>query len=261
MNLIPYMTRSFDHAGYYETRLILTLCGLAAALWFLLKRKDRSFLIMFASGTLWQAQMEYRLITGGMRGAGYNLSVFGMNLPGNVSWIFQGFAEGGILCMMSWFLVRCVMDNDAITRRIFFGFCIVIVLVASFVGTQAAGQPITSARPIINPSSMFTGISWIFAAMALVWWKDGFRQFGWYYLGTLLYVLLTFEPLHLLGARQISFKDAAGTLVVAQGWEQWRWILWSHVYEVAGTKVTYYALPLLLGLIPSGAIGKEPQTK
>lgn len=52
-----FMLRSFDHAGYYETRLILMAAGLAVAVWFAARRRDFRYTVVFASGVFFQAVM------------------------------------------------------------------------------------------------------------------------------------------------------------------------------------------------------------
>jgi hypothetical protein len=252
-DLTPYLTRSFDHAGYYETRALLMLVGLAVSLYFWIRRGDANYLVMFLSGVFFQGLMEYRLITGGLRGPDYSLSVFGLQLPGRVSWIFQGFAEGGILAMMGYMYLDAFELNleDRSRRKLWAGLCLLIVALATLVGFLAQGQPVSSARPMFSPESMFFGIAWIVVALVLLWFKggNGFRLFGYWYAGLAIYVLLTFEPLHLLGARYVSFRDASGAFVPAAGWDGWRWIFWSHFYEVAGTKIYYFIAPFVFGLL------------
>ena len=75
-----YMTRTFDHAGYYETRLVLAIVAIAVASWFLRTRHDRSYWIMLASGALFQGAMEWGLGLSGMRGPDFSLTVFGLQL-------------------------------------------------------------------------------------------------------------------------------------------------------------------------------------
>ena len=65
-----YMLRSFDHAGYYETRSLLALLALGIALYFWTKRRDARYLVMFVSGVVFQAFLEWYLQSGGARGAG-----------------------------------------------------------------------------------------------------------------------------------------------------------------------------------------------
>jgi hypothetical protein len=247
----PYLTRTFDHAGYYETRAVLLVLALAVVLYYAVRRGEFNHLVIFASGVFWQGLLEYRLISSGLRGPNCSLSVFGLELPGSVSWIFQGLAEGGLLALMAFLFVDAFVWNrdDRPRRSLYFALCALILALATLVGVLAQGQPISSPRPMINPSSAWGGVFWIWLSLVLVWFKGGdtFRNLGYWYGGLVIYVLLTFEPLHLLGARYVSFKTESG-FVPAPGWDGWSWMLYSHFYEVCATKIHYFALPAVFGL-------------
>jgi hypothetical protein len=92
---------------------------------------------------------------------------------------------------------------------------------------------------------------YVCGSLLLMWIKgrDAFHYFGLFAAGLLLYVILTFEPLHLYGARYVSFRDAAGQFTPAPGWEQWLWIFYSHIWEVTAAKMYYFAIPYFLRLI------------
>src|SRR5271168_5334257 len=100
-----YMLRSYERAGYYETSLIIILTGLAVALYFLRRKHDPRFLIMFISGVCFQALMEYILQTTGARGPGYHFSMFGYSLSGIPANLFQGVSQGGIFALMAFWFV------------------------------------------------------------------------------------------------------------------------------------------------------------
>jgi hypothetical protein len=249
----PYMTRSFDHSGYYETRLLLALAGLAAAIYWWRRDRDSRFLVMFGTGVFFQALLEYRLAAGGLRGANYSLSVFGVTLQGLPQYVFQGIAEGGILCLTAYIFVDLVVNRAQRSRRlpVYAVLCLLIVVMAAVTGAMAGGRPITSPRPMLAPSSVFTIPMYVLGSLALMWLKgrDAFYHLGLFAAGLFLYVVLTFEPLHLLGARYVAFPDGAGGFVKAAGFEQWRWILYSHLWEVTAAKIHYFAIPYFLNLI------------
>lgn len=74
------MIRTFDHAGYYETRLILMAISLAVACYFAYYKRDRRFLLMFASGAVLQMIIEYVLQFGGLRSGVHTISIFGARI-------------------------------------------------------------------------------------------------------------------------------------------------------------------------------------
>ena len=53
-----YMLRSFDHAGYYETRLILMFVALGLAYHALRRKQDSRYLVMLISGVFFQGLAE-----------------------------------------------------------------------------------------------------------------------------------------------------------------------------------------------------------
>ncbi len=248
-----FLVRTFDHAGYYETRLILMVIGLGIALYYARRKGDQRYLIMFAFGVFFQALLEIILQALGWRGRGYSLSVFGVVLPQAVAVIYQGLTEGGILSMMSfWFADLCfVSKGDKAKRRGYLAMCALIVALACFVGYIAAGRPITSPRPMFTPLSLILGVLTVAFVLVPLLAKggEGLRYVGWWYLGAVIYAVLTFEPMHLLGARYIAMRDPAGQFVAAGLPWQVLLILYSHFYEVAGPKLHYLAVPYMLGLL------------
>ncbi|MGH9848155.1 MAG: hypothetical protein ACREEM_56450, partial [Blastocatellia bacterium] len=79
-------------------------------------------------------------------------------------------------------------------------------------------------------------------------WPDGLQYMPEKVIGK-VYAVLTFEPMHLLGARYIAVRDPAGQFVAAGLPWQVLLILYSHFYEVAGPKLHYLAVPYMLGLL------------
>lgn len=251
-----FMLRSFDHAGYYETRLILMAAGLAVAVWFAARRRDFRYTVVFASGVFFQAVMEYLLQRRGMRGANYNLSVFGVTLAGWVGRIYQGCVEGGILSLMAfWFVALRTDEASAGERRrqwLAYGFlCALIVVLASIVGVLAAGRPISSPRPMFSPTSLMFIAGYVLVSLLLCWWKGGLRQLGYFYLGLLIYIVLTFETLHVFGARYIGERAADGSIIATVFPGQVAVMFISHLWEVAGGKLHYFAVPFALGWLKS----------
>lgn len=244
-----YMVRSFDHAGYYETRLILMLIAVSVALIFKIKRGDNRYLVILLSGVFWQALMEYLLQSRGMRGSGYALSVFGVQLSGVAANVFQGCAEGGILSLMAfWFVDLIRGGNRAGSRNGYLAVCGLIIVLACVVGYLASGRPITSARPMFGGSGYVWRLATSVPAILLMIWSRGLRYLWYFYIGLMVYVLITFEPLHILGARYIAIRTPQG-FTAAPLWPQIGVMLYSHLVEVAGGKIHYFAVPFALGLV------------
>ncbi|MBK7601615.1 MAG: hypothetical protein IPJ07_25045 [Acidobacteria bacterium] len=55
------MLRTFDHSGYYETRLILMVISITVAIYMLYNRKDRRYLLIYLSGILFTTIGEFLL--------------------------------------------------------------------------------------------------------------------------------------------------------------------------------------------------------
>ncbi len=246
-----YMLRSFDHAGYYETRSVLMILAIVVAIVFLQKRGDKRYLIMLISGVFWQAAMEYYLQSNGLRGAGYSLSVFGVKLTGIAANLFQGCAEGGILSLMAfWFVDLRMSGNRRESRNGYLAVCVLIVGLATFVGIYAAGRPISSPRPMFSATAFVRLSVTIIPALLLIAWKRAWRELGLFYVGLLIYVLITFEPMQILGARYIGERAAHGKFFPAPFAAQFGIMMASHLIEVVGGKLHYFAVPVALGLIP-----------
>ena len=61
------MVRSFDEAGYFETRLILMLLALFISLFFYFKKEDKNYIVMFISSTIFFGFVELIMLLLGMR--------------------------------------------------------------------------------------------------------------------------------------------------------------------------------------------------
>ena len=244
-----YMLRTFDHAGYYETRSLLALLALAIALYFWTKRRDTRYLVMFVSGVLFQAFLEWYLQYFGARGAGYGFSVFRAQMSGIPGNLFQGLAEGGIFALMAFWFVDLHTQNprERNSLRGYLAVCGLIIVLAMVVGILSAGQPITSPRPMASASGL-TRIAVTGGASLLLcaFRKNGLRYLGLFYVGLLIYTLITFEPLHVLGARYIGVRGPTGAFEASPLSGQLLWMLYSHTVEVAFGKIHYFAVPFAL---------------
>jgi hypothetical protein len=255
-----YMTRSFDHAGYYETRLVLVLVCLAIALYFLRTRRDARYLLMFVNGAFWQASMELTLKLFGLRGAGFSVSIFGLEIPSALGWAFQGLAEGGVLCMMSfWFLDLYLGRSSRRAEWLYYwGVCVLVVLLSCIVGVLALGEDLSSQRPMFAPLSVVLTAYVIMISLVIVGLKggDSFRYLTIYFVGCFLFFILKRQPMHLLGARSIAESAADGGIVVASMGKQFWLMLYSHINVTAG-KIHYFVIPYALGLLNLPKTGRE----
>jgi hypothetical protein len=248
-----YMIRSFDHAGYYETRLILMVIGLLVA-GVRAARGDHRYLMMFATGVVFQALLELLIMSLGLRGARYRLSVFGVTMPPAVAFLLQGCAEGGILNLMSFWFADLILSAGADRRRwaAYAAACGLIIGLASFVGWYAAGRPISSPRPMFAPTGILVNDAIITTSLFLIWLgggRDGFRYLGYWYLGAVVYYILNFEPMHVLGARLIATRTAEGQYVPAALGVQAVVMAWAGMVEFAAGKLHYFVVPYVLGLV------------
>ena len=245
-----YMVRSFDYAGYYETRLIMMLVAFGVAFYFLRRKQDSRYLVMLVSGVFFQGLMEYILQLTGLRGAGYHFSVFGITMSGVAANLFQGLAEGAIFSLMAfWFVDLKTGGNERVSRSAYLAVFGLIVVLSCVVGVLAAGRPITSPRPMFGSTTAIWLVATAGPAILLAGWKHGLRYLGYFYVGLFIYTVITFEPLHLLGARYIGEPSVSGGFVPVPLPAQAVVMLYSHLVEVAAQKVHYFAVPFALGLL------------
>jgi hypothetical protein len=245
-----YMLRSFDHAGYYETRLILMLVAAGLAYYALRRKQDTRYFVMLISGIFFQALLEYVLQVTGLRGPGYHFSVFGVSMSGIWANLFQGFAEGAIFSVMAfWFVDLKTSVSPASPRSAYLSVLALIVVLSCVVGYLSRGQPITSPRPMFGVVTVFWLLSTAGPAIVLAAWRHGLRYLGYFYIGLLIYNVVTFEPLHILQARYIGQPNPSGGFVAAPMPAQVVMMLCSHLIEVAAQKTHYFAVPFAMGLI------------
>ena len=242
-----YMLRSFDHAGYYETRLIMMLAAFGVA-WYALRRKgDSRYFVVLASGVFFQGLMEYILQVMGLRGTNYHFSVFGISMAGIWANLFQGLAEGAIFSLMAFWFLDLKTGKNPPSLRAYEAVYALIVALSVTVGVLSRGQPVTSPRPMLGMSAVWWVVCTAGLAILLCAWKRGLRSLAWFYAGLFIYSVVTFEPLQMLGARYIGVRTAAGGLAPAPLLAQAAMMLYSHLFEVAAQKTHYFAVPFALG--------------
>ncbi len=243
------MVRTFDHAGYYETRLILMLITLGIAIYKYRFKGDRRFLIIFASGALLLTVTEYLLQLNGLRGAGYNFSLFGIVIRGIPGPMLQGLLEGGSCGLIAFWFADQRSAQAKRREWVPFGIVCVIVVVLSIVaGYAARPHPVSSSRQMFSTVMVFYATTIIFVSLVIAWRRDAISDFVNFFGGLLLYALLSLEPLHILGVRFI------GTITDSQVHPasvpiQAVLMLLSHVYEIAGARLHIFIIPALLGLV------------
>jgi hypothetical protein len=252
-----WMIRTFDHAGYYETRLILMAVSLAVACYFVYYKHDRRFLLMFASGAILQTIIEYILQFGGLRSGVHTISIFGARMSPFISPVIQGFTEGGALAMFAFWFADLRSSHARLKRWLpWIALGAVVVALAFAAGSAARNQPISSARPMFATLSVFAVTAVIFVSLFIAWRKDALSGLANYYAGILVFAILNYEPLHLMSVRYIGLTQSG---VAAPMPAQAVVMLLSHLYEAAGGKLHYFIIPLAIGLV--SLKGREDSVK
>jgi len=125
-----------------------------------------------------------------------------------------------------------------------------VLSLAVFTGLLTKTQPVSSVQPIFSPTTILVITTIIFFSLLVAWWKDELSILANFYAGLLIFALLNFEPLQLLGARYVGLIEGAGTVRAGSFW-QWTMMTLSYIYESAGGKLHYLMVPVALGLISS----------
>jgi hypothetical protein len=263
---MPYMVRTFDMAGYYETRLVLTLVALSFAL-YMMRRGDRRFLTAYLVGIFFQGLLEWMLSVFGMRGP-FQMRFFGVPFAGLAASGIQGFVEGGPLTLMGyWFasLFRAGIQERGGPRAAAgwgayaLGLTVVLAMALATIAIASPAQ-VTSARPMILATGgwidwFFPGLSlasFLLVALARGW--AGARLLGLFVIGVFVYAVMVFEPLHLAGLRYVGYKDG-DAFVAAPTMAQASWMFYSLLVEVALFKAHHFAIPLALGWFDASRTG------
>ncbi|MBW2365477.1 MAG: hypothetical protein JRF25_10535 [Deltaproteobacteria bacterium] len=256
------MIRIFDNVGYYETRFILMIFALAAALFFLAKKKDRNYLVMFISGAVWQSVMSLVVMNMTLRGQEYSLLLFGFQVPSVLIWLIQGVFEGGIHGLMGYWFLDVYINRGSDQKQGWMPYmsALIFVLVMSLaVGFLNQGQSITSVRPMFKPGPILAMFYVTFITLVIAGFKGGaiFRLLCVYFIGTLIYSLVNLEPLHPLGVRYIGYGIPGGEVQAMPPIRQIFIMLYSHLWEIAGSRLHYFVIPYVLGLLAFKQISTE----
>lgn len=244
-----WMIRTFDHAGYYETRLILLAINLAIACYFIYYKRDQRFLVMFAAGAVLQTMIEYTLQFSGLRNNFHSISVFGSQMSPFVGPVIQGFTEGSAIAMFAFWFADLRSSQAGIKQWLpLICLGLVIVALAFVAGSAAQNRPISSARPMFASRSIFAVTGVIFVSLYISWRKDALPSLANYYAGILVFAFLNYEPLHVMGARYIGVLSGSQYAPAAMPAQAVVMAL-SHLFEAAGGKLHYFIIPLALGLV------------
>lgn len=240
---------TYDHAAWYETRLILMLAGLALSLYQLLARRESRYLIIFLSSGLMMGIMEYVLQAGGLRGVDYSFSLFGQRIPASFGPLLQGFLEGGICGLLALWFADLRSSRAAKREWLMWGGVILLVTGLSVLtGRLTGSQPPSSIRPMFAPPPILIITTIIFFSLVVAWRKDALAALANYYAGLLVFAVLSLAPLHLLGAAYIGIADGDGVVRAGAAWQTAMMAL-SYIYESAGGRLHYFMIPFAFGLV------------
>jgi len=244
------MVRTYDHTFFYEVRLLIALYGFLASLYFFLVEKDRDFLTMFLFGMLAQWLLEVLLWQTGARGGDYSLTLFGAQLSGLQATLLRGFSEGGPIGFFGYAFLNAVTTPGQLRRIILTVGLALVFLSGILVGVLAQEHAVTSVRPMMKPG--FLGLISITLLITLILTlalgRRAWRHLGLYALGSLVYFVISFEPLHWLGARYVALNYAGG--YVEQTGALGYGAMWlSYLIELTASKLHYFILPYAVGMI------------
>ncbi|MFN7624524.1 MAG: hypothetical protein ACK5RS_15405 [Acidobacteriota bacterium] len=240
---------TYDHTAYYETRLLLAVLSLGISLYLLATRKDSRHLVVFLSSGLLMGLMEYVLQAQGLRGAGYSFSLFSHPLAASAAPLLQGLLEGGVCGLMAlWFADLRSTRAPLREWRNWIVMAVLVLLLSIVTGIKASPQEVTSVQPIFSPTPILIITTIIFFSLLIAWRKDAIAPLANFYAGLLIFAVLNFEPLHLLGARYVGVVTELGATRAGSPWQVLMRVL-SYVYDAAGGKIHYLMIPLACGLL------------
>ena len=242
------MLRNFDQAGYYETRLVLMVISLAVAAYFFYYKQDRRFLLIFGVGVALNVLGKFGGVVGELNAVA-PVKVFGIALSTVPSLICQGLFEGGIVALFA-FWYADLRSSGAKTKewRPFWILCAIVVAMSFVAGLVSRGRQITWSRPVFAPYLVLVVTVIIFFSLMIAWRKDDISSLASYFAGLLLFVFLSYEPLHVMGARFIG-EPASPQPVAVTGIAQILVMFLSNIFEGAGGKLHYFMLPYALGWV------------
>ncbi len=251
------MVRSFDEAGYFETRVILMILLLVISLFFAFKKEDNNYIVIFISSTIFFGIVELLLFSLGMRAEGWTISVFGLTIPTYLTWLFQGLGEGAIYGVSGFLFLDMYLKRDdesefKLRRNLFLVTMIIVFICSIFVGILARNKPITSVRLMFGVVAILYLSLVIIISLVLAKFVAGegfLKQLGYYLLGSFIFIVVNLEPMHILGARYIGIVHSDGNVTYADPVYQVFIMLYSYLIEIVIPRAHYLVVPVVLGLI------------
>lgn len=250
------VVRSFDHAGFYETRFVLMVVALLASLYFLRFHRDPRYVFLFSSGAVFQTLVEASYACLGLRGPDHAITLFGVKMEGASKVLMQGLTEGGVLAVMSFWFADLVASphRRKQTLEAFILICSVMLGMSVVVGFRAAGAEVTSARPMFGPYAMLTTLLAMAAAVELASMRDGGRRALMQFCGGLiLFSVLTFAPLNITQAQFIAPAATKASPAALPAAFQALLFIWTHLIEDGAAKMCCFAVPFALGMVDLGS--------
>ncbi len=251
------MVRSFDQSGYYETRMLLMVVALIISVYFYIKKEDKNYLVIFISSALFFGIVELVLFLLGMRAEEYAITFFDVVIPSYISWLFQGFGEGSIYGVSGFlFMDMYLKKNDAsefkLRRNLFLITMLIVFSTSVLVSLLALNHPITSVRASFGLVTILylviiTIISFILAIFSCG--KGFLKLLGYYYVGTLLFIVIDLELMQFIGVRYIGIVQSNGTVTAAPLLYQVVIMLYSYGIEIIIPRAHYLVIPAALKLI------------
>ncbi|MHA1762924.1 MAG: hypothetical protein ACTSYC_04090 [Promethearchaeota archaeon] len=251
------MVRNFDQAGYYETRMILLIFALALSLYFMTKKKDKNYIVIFLSSAIFFSIVELIMTILGMRAENWTISIFGLIIPSYLTWIVQGFGEGCIygvsgFLFLDMYLKRADKTEYNLRRNLFIVDMVLVFGCSIIIGIVAYKRPITSVRPMFGVVQFLYLTSVIIISIILAKFYGGpgfFKMLAYYLLGSFLFIVINLEFLQFIDVRYIGVLREDGTVVKANLGYQILIMVYSYLYEITLPRAHYLVVPVALGLI------------
>ena len=250
------MVRSFDEAGYFETRVLLMLIALAISLFFAFKKEDNNYIVIFISSTIFFGIVELILSSLGMRAESWTVMVFGVVIPTYLTWLFQGLGEGAIYGVSGFLFLDMYLKRDdekefKLRRNLFIITMIIVFICSIIVGILGSTKPITSVRPMFGVVAILYLSLVIIISLGLAKFVafEGFlKDLKNYLIGSFIFIVVNLEPMHILGTRYIGVLTN-GNVTYADPIYQVLIMLLSYLIEIVIPRAHYLVIPVVLGLI------------